>query len=146
MKETKETNDLPEIIAGVAFFTIFTIMFNVFYEDIAFLSADFDAIRPFYNLTLVTGIILTIGRLIIRSLTYKLLVEFIETVFFVLLGIVFWVVFPFNTATIGDENLWNLIFRILIVVPPALALLGFISKITKVYFYKLQKSEIKKSL
>lgn len=132
-KHHKETNELPEIIAGVIFFTLFTILFNVFYDQITLLSDDFDAIRPFYNVVLVIGIILTVGRMITRSNTYRLFVELIETSFFVILGVVFWVVFPFNTATIGDENLWNIIFRLLIVVPPALALLGFLFKIIKVY-------------
>lgn len=122
-------SDFLEIIAGIVFFSIFTLLFNIFYNDILFLSPAFDPIRPIYNLSLTSGIFLSALTLFIKSSRYKLFVEFTETFFFVVLGIIFWVVFPFDTSVIGNTDLWNAIFRILIVVPPALSLLEFLTKV-----------------
>lgn len=130
--KTQKAADLIENTVGLFFFTAFVILFNIFYDKILFLSDKFDDIRPFYNATLITGIILNFLRYFIKTEGYKLFTDVIENILFIVLAYIFWTVFPFNTSVIGDKTTWDGIFRFLIIVPPVVSSFGLLVSVIKV--------------
>ncbi len=115
-KESK----ILEPIAGAIFSAAFLILFNIFYYDILFITREFDNIRWFYNLSLISGFFFNVLRIFWQSKKFKVLADFVSLIFFVLIAIWLWNVFPFDTSVIGDTQTWDTIFKFLIIVPPIL--------------------------
>lgn len=106
-----------EPVIGIVFGLIFLFLFNYFYDDLAFLSDEFDQVRSLYNTSLVVGIVLHFSRLFVHSKAYKAVTQLIVNGFFLVIAYQFWVLFPFDTSVLGDQKTWDFIFRLLIILP-----------------------------
>jgi hypothetical protein len=120
-----------EGIVGVVFGIVFLVIFNAFYDQIQFITRDFDQLRGIYNLSLIVGVIIQTSRIFMHDDGYRLGTDLVTNVFFVYIAYQFWVIFPFNTSVIGDPALWDNIFKLLIVVPPALSVLAMFASTVK---------------
>lgn len=127
----KKAAEILEPIAGVFFTIVFLILVNVFYDNIKFITSDFKDILPLYNVSLIVGIFVQASRIFIRNKTYKAFSEVISLVFFTVIAYRLWIVYPFDTSVIGDKDLWDIIFKILIVIPPVLYMVGVVVNILK---------------
>lgn len=118
-------------IAGIIFTIIFLILLNLFYDDLGFITSGFKRVLPLYNLSLIVGIIIHASRLLFRSQLYKAATEFISLLLFVIIAYKLWVIFPFDPSAIGNQDTWNFILRLLIIVPPGLYALGAVVGLVK---------------
>ncbi len=127
----KATSDMAEGVAGTIFTILFLLLVNRFYKDVQFLTSDFEVILPLYNLSLVTSSIAYLTRIFFHSPVYKQATDWFSCIFFVLIALQLWTIFPFDTSVIGDKVLWDGVFRFLIVVPPLLTVLANMVKTAK---------------
>jgi len=114
---SNKINSFLEPATGFFFTLLFFILFNIFYDDIRFLTSDFDKIKTLYNITLIVGIIFHFSRIFFHSKIYKLITEIINNILFCIVAYQLWVIFPFDTSVIGDPQLWDKLFRIFIIIP-----------------------------
>ncbi|MCA9386867.1 hypothetical protein KC669_02415 [Candidatus Dojkabacteria bacterium] len=131
---TKASNNINiiEPIVGVVFGLVFYVLFNRFYDDIQFITSEFEEVKDFYNFSILAGVFVNLLKLFFRSYTFKTFIELVPLTIFIALAYKLWILFPFDTSVIGDKSLWDNIFRFLLAVPPILYAIGTITSIVKV--------------
>jgi len=117
MKKSKGKGYIFEGIFGIVSSLVFLYIVNIYYKELNFITEDFTRIIPLYNLSLITAIIFYILRIFFRNKTFKTVTELFSNLIFFLLAYNLWTIYPFDTSTIGNPNTWDIIFKLLIVLP-----------------------------
>lgn len=102
---------------------LFYVLLNNYYQLIPFLNEDFKLILPLYNLSIMVSIFINASRILFRSKIYKALGELVTTSFTVLIAYQLWMIFPFNTSFFINEAFGDTLFRFLLIVPTAIAII-----------------------
>lgn len=142
MKEKNDYGYIFEAIFGILTSLIFLYIVNYYYKNISFITSDFTKLIPLYNLSLFTGIIFHIVRVIYRSNIVKKITEIISNIIFVVLAYNLFTIYPFDTTVIGDSDIWNLLFKCLIVLPAFGVSIATLVNILKLF--KIESSDTKK--
>jgi hypothetical protein len=132
--------NLADAIFATLFSVIFLILFNVFYDDLKFLSNDFDKIKNLYNASLIVGVVLNASRLIIWSRAYKAMTQIITNIFFLVIAYKLWTIFPFDTSVIGNQATWDKVFKAGIIFSSIAVTIALIVDITKLCTGKYDKN------
>lgn len=112
-----KTEERVEAVVGTIALGVFLVLFNVYYERIEFLTADFDEIRGIYNLSIFFGVVTNAVQIFFQPKWFKWTTQVISNIFFVVIAYQFWHIFPFDTSVFGDTSTWDPIFRGLIIIP-----------------------------
>jgi hypothetical protein len=145
MEKRNFFSNMIENIFGIIFSIVFLQIVNIYYKDIPFLTSDFTKVIPLYNISLGIGITFNILNIILNNLYVKRIFELISNVIFVVLAYNLWILFPFDTSYIGDTHIWDMVFRMLIVLPVFGVVIGSIVNIFKIFTFVRVDTDTKKS-
>jgi hypothetical protein len=140
-EELSISGGITEAIAAIIFGIVFYILLNRYYPLVPFLTENFQLVLPLLNISIFVSIIINATRIFITHRLYKALGELVITGFFVLVAAQLWIFFPIDTQWFGNEESWNLIFRILLIVPPLLAVLATTIELIKAFSYTIRKGD-----
>jgi hypothetical protein len=99
---------------------------------ISFLTDDFSMLIPIYNFSIVLGVVFSISKIFIKNKGYALVTNLVTNIVFLVIAYNLWILFPFDTSVIGNQNTWDIIFRGLILLPSIGVVIGSIAETIKV--------------
>jgi len=129
---TKLFEKFFEIFFTLLFSIIFFIIINYYWDRIPFLTDDFSMLIPIYNFSIVLGVVFSISKIFIKNKGYALVTNLVTNIVFLVIAYNLWILFPFDTSVIGNQNTWDIIFRGLILLPSIGVVIGSIAETIKV--------------
>lgn len=126
---------VTEGIFGVIFGIVWLILINVFYDDLEFLTEDFDLVLFAINVSAVVGILLNFLLVILHTDWYRALSKIIQNIFSFGVTLTMLIVSPFDFT--GKWDFFDTLLPILLVVFLVAIVIGIITdsiKLVKAIF------------
>lgn len=87
---------ISEGVIGIICTMIWIVLINLFYNDLSFLTEDFDVILVLINVSAVLTVLLHFGLIIMHTKWYKALSHIINNIFGFFIILLSWRIFPFD--------------------------------------------------